>query len=325
MRQLPWVYRRGELAHDGWVSVVDESLPGWQYAGLRIANLDRGASVALSDTGMERLLIPLAGSFEVIHGTHPGSQSNTGATHLAGRTSVFAGPTDVLYLPFDHTAEITGHGRIAVAEARTDIAKPVQHIAAAAIPVELRGAGRCSRQVHNLGTPQSLDAARLIVCEVLTPEGNTSSYPPHKHDTQIPGRETRLAEIYYFEPQWHGRGEPAVLSQEAPSPEAPPPEAPPPDAAAFALFTAYSSEAGQIDIETRVGNGDIALIPYGYHGPAVAVPGYDLYYLNVMAGPDPEREWRISDDPAYAWIRDTWAGEAIDPRLPFRAPETPKG
>lgn len=312
MRQLPWIYRRGELARDGWATVVDESLPGWQHAGLRIANLDGGATVTLPEVGVERLLVPLAGSFEV---THAGSQSNTGTTHLAGRISVFAGPTDVLYLPFDHTAEITGHGRIAVAEARTDIVKPVQHIAAAAIPVELRGAGRCSRQVHNLGTPQSLDAARLIVCEVLTPEGNTSSYPPHKHDTQIPGRETRLAEIYYFEPQRHGRGEPAV----------PRPEAPPPAAAAFALFTAYSSTAGQIDIETRVGSGDIALIPFGYHGPAVAIPGYDLYYLNVMAGPDPEREWRISDDPAYAWIRDTWAGEAVDPRLPFRIPGTPEG
>ncbi len=315
MRQGPWVYRRGELARDGWASVVDASLPGWQYAGLRIANLDRGASVALSDTGMERLLVPLAGSFEVTYAVRAARERDTGTTHLAGRSSVFAGPTDVLYLPFDRTAEIRGNGRIAIAEARTGIAKPVQHIPAAAMPVELRGTGRCSRQVHNLGTPQSLDAARLIVCEVLTPEGNTSSYPPHKHDTQIAGRETRLAEIYYFEPQRHDCG----------GHDAPTPEMPLPDDGAFALFTAYSSAAGQIDIETRVGRGDIALIPYGYHGPAVAVPGYDLYYLNVMAGPDPEREWRISDDPAYAWIRDTWAGDAVDSRLPFRASETPKG
>ena len=63
--------------------------------------------------------------------------------------------------------------------------------------------------------------------------------------------------------------------------------------------------------------GDVALVPYGYHGPAVAAPGYDLYYLNVMAGPDPERVWLITDDPAHGWVRGTWDGQDIDPRLPY--------
>jgi 5-deoxy-glucuronate isomerase len=66
-----------------------------------------------------------------------------------------------------------------------------------------------------------------------------------------------------------------------------------------------------------VRTGDVALVPYGYHGPAAAAPGYDLYYLNVMAGPGAERAWRISDDPAHAWIRSTWDGQAPDPRLPY--------
>jgi 5-deoxy-glucuronate isomerase len=61
----------------------------------------------------------------------------------------------------------------------------------------------------------------------------------------------------------------------------------------------------------------VVLIPSGWHGPSMAAPGYDLYYLNVMAGPAAQREWLISDDPEHAWIRDTWAGQGVDPRLPI--------
>ena len=62
----------------------------------------------------------------------------------------------------------------------------------------------------------------------------------------------------------------------------------------------------------------MVLIPHGWHGPSMAAPGYDLYYLNVMAGPGAERAWLICDDPAHAWVRDTWHDQAVDPRLPFR-------
>jgi 5-deoxy-glucuronate isomerase len=61
----------------------------------------------------------------------------------------------------------------------------------------------------------------------------------------------------------------------------------------------------------------VALVPFGYHGPAAAAPGYDLYYLNVMAGPDAERQWLIADDPAHAWVRDSWRDSPFDPRLPY--------
>ena len=67
----------------------------------------------------------------------------------------------------------------------------------------------------------------------------------------------------------------------------------------------------------EVGAGDVVLVPHGWHGPSMAAPGYDLYYLNVMAGPARERAWRFCDDPAHAWIRGTWAGQPIDPRLPM--------
>lgn len=291
-----WFHPRGELAAEGWESVVDERTPGWAHTGLRVAELSAGETLSLDATGVERIIVPLAGTFSVTH--TEGSATET--TTLAGRRSVFDGPTDVLYLSSATTAELSGSGRVAVATSNTSSVHPTRYIPAVDTPIELRGAGTSSRQVHNFGTPATLDAARLIVCEVLTPAGNWSSYPPHKHDELVPGHETRLEEIYYFEvaPERNLGG--AAFGAQA-----------------FGMFSTYSSPAGDIDINARVHSGDIALVPYGYHGPAVAAPGYDLYYLNVMAGPDAERDWLISDDPAHAWIRDSWTGQQIDPRLPF--------
>ncbi|KRE31425.1 5-deoxy-glucuronate isomerase [Agromyces sp. Soil535] len=289
-----WFHRRGLLARDGWESVVDAGTPGWRHTGLRVTHLTKGEELQLAETGVERIVVPLSGSFTVAHR----DDERVTTTRLHGRTSVFSGPTDVLYLSSASTAVLTGEGRIAVASSPTDDVRPTRYIAASETPVELRGAGASSRQVHNFGTPQALDAARLIVCEVITPAANWSSYPPHKHDEHHPGAESRLEEIYYFEAA-------PVAGSDASAD------------AAFGLFSTYSSPAGDIDINAMVRTGDIALVPYGYHGPAVAAPGYDLYYLNVMAGPDAEREWLISDDPAHAWVRDTWNGQDVDPRLPY--------
>jgi len=294
-----WFHRRGDLGRSGWESVVDADTPGWAHTGIRIAEIVAGETLHLP-TGVESIVVPLAGSFTVTHV----EGGVTTATTLAGRASVFAGPTDVLYVSVAAAAEITGAGRVAIATSPTDLVRPTAYLAAGDVPVELRGAGRSSRQVHNFGTPGALDAARLIVCEVLTPSENWSSYPPHKHDEHAPGHESRLEEIYYFETA-PVRGSDAAA------------------ASAFGMFSTYSSPAGEIDINAMVRSGDIALVPFGYHGPAVAAPGYDLYYLNVMAGPDPERQWLISDDPAHAWVRDTWTGQAFDDRLPF--PDGKKG
>ena len=79
----------------------------------------------------------------------------------------------------------------------------------------------------------------------------------------------------------------------------------------------YASDDRPIDVAAEVRSGDVVLVPYGWHGPAMAAPGYDLYYLNVMAGPGRVREWLISDDPHHGWIRQTWDPALIDPRLPF--------
>jgi len=295
--ETEWFHRRGELARAGWQSVVDSSTPGWQHTGLKVGECAPGTALELPEAAEERIIVPLVGRFEVTH-TENGV---TTRTRLAGRDSVFAGPTDVLYLSAAASAVIEGEGRVAVASSPTTRVHPTRHITAAETPVELRGAGRSSRQVHNFGTPAALDAERLIVCEVITPAENWSSYPPHKHDEHIDGHESRLEEIYYFEsaPIAGGTAEPA---------------------SAFGMFSTYSSPAGEIDISAMVRTGDIALVPYGYHGPAVAAPGYDLYYLNVMAGPDPERAWLITEDPAHAWVRDTWTGQQPDPRLPYSSP-----
>lgn len=79
----------------------------------------------------------------------------------------------------------------------------------------------------------------------------------------------------------------------------------------------YGTEDRPIDVLAEVRTGDVVVIPHGWHGPSMATPGYDLYYLNVMAGPGAERQWLICDDPAHAWIRETWAGQEPDPRLPL--------
>lgn len=291
-----WFHRRGALARDGWESVVDAALPGWEHTGLRVAELRAGETLALDGTGDERLVVPLSGAFEVT--VTEGGERHTVA--LTGRASVFSGPTDVLYVGAGSTIGIAGSGRVAVASSPTTERFPTRHVTASETPVELRGGGSSSRQVHNFGTPDALDAARFIVCEVITPAQNWSSYPPHKHDEHVDGVESRLEEIYYFE--------------SAPVAGAPTTVDP---SGAFGLFSTSSSPAGEIEIDAQVFTGDIALVPYGYHGPAVAAPGYDLYYLNVMAGPDPERVWRITDDPRHTWVRDEWAAAGIDPRLPY--------
>jgi 5-deoxy-glucuronate isomerase len=183
-------------------------------------------------------------------------------------------------------------GRFALASARARRARPFRHVPAADIPVELRGAGNCSRQVNNFAMPGVLDADRLIACEVLTPAGNWSSYPPHKHDTAGPA-ETELEEIYYFEVSGGPPGHPGLGYQRV-----------------------YGTPERPADLLAEVRSGDVVLIPHGWHGPSMAVPGYDLYYLNVMAGPG-ERDWRACDDPAHGWVRGTWASQPADPRLPL--------
>jgi 5-deoxy-glucuronate isomerase len=305
-----WFFPAGSLADDLWDAVVDPGAgrwantasadSAWRHTGIRVASVAAGETRTLPAGDIERIVIPLHGSFAVRTREVDGA---TGVFELAGRTSVFDGPSDVLYLGVGVAAELSAvgrSGRVAVAEAPASARKPTRYIAREDVQVELRGAGRSSRQVHNFGTPDALDADRFIVCEVITPAENWSSYPAHKHDTHVPGVESTLEEIYYFETDVTRGAIPGG-----------------PGSDAFGLFATYASDDRDIQTNALVRTGDIALVPHGFHGPAAAAPGYDLYYLNVMAGPNPERVWNITDDPAHSWVRASWHGQDIDPRLPY--------
>ncbi|WP_284985965.1 5-deoxy-glucuronate isomerase [Arthrobacter sp. fls2-241-R2A-172] len=294
-----WVYPLGTATDGKWDISLGTSdstlaLDGWAHTGLKVATLAAGAAVELPAAPEERIVVPLSGSFTVT--------VDDGVYSLAGRQSVFHGPSDVLYTGIDKAVSISSNdgGRVAIATAPAKAGYPTRLITAKETPVELRGAGNCSRQVHNFGTPAALEADRFIVCEVITPAGNWSSYPPHKHDEEKDG-ETSLEEIYYFE------------TRVAPGSQAPE------DTDPVGYARVYASDERPIDVSAEVRTGDVVLVPYGWHGPAMAAPGYDLYYLNVMAGPGRVRDWLISDDPHHGWIRQTWEGQDTDPRLPFGA------
>jgi 5-deoxy-glucuronate isomerase len=268
------------------VGEITPETAGWGYSGLRILKLAAGQRETISTDGSEYVVVSLGGAAQVTVDGQPYA--------LEGRSDVFAGPSDLVYAPRDAELSIASEagGRFALASARCDRQLAPAYLPKADVPVELRGAGQSSRQVNNFGIPGVLEADRLIACEVLTPGGNWSSWPPHKHDEERDG-ETALEEIYYFEVA-DGPSGPGIGFQRV-----------------------YGHEGADIDVTTEIRTGDAVLIPHGWHGPSIAAPGYDLYYLNVMAGPGPERAWLICDDPAHAWVRDTWADQAVDPRLPF--------
>ncbi|MFL6080231.1 MAG: 5-deoxy-glucuronate isomerase [Ornithinibacter sp.] len=275
-----------------------DPVPGWQHTTLRVATIVPSDRVEHDSADEETLVVPLVGSWRVE------VTEADGATHtadLAGRASVFDGPTDVVYAGRGSRVTVTNTGpdagRVALCGAPATKAaapKPYRHVTASEVPVELRGAGLASREVRNMGLPDVLDADSFLVCEVVTPAGNWSSWPPHKHDEERPGEETSLEEIYYVETRsTDPRGTDPV-----------------------GYLRLYGSTTERpLDVLAEVRTGDVVLVPHGWHGPAVAAPDADLYYLNVMAGPGPERAWRICDDPAHAWVRDTWPDLPVDPRL----------
>ncbi|MGQ0630345.1 MAG: 5-deoxy-glucuronate isomerase [Sporichthyaceae bacterium] len=265
------------------VEVAPGVRPGWSHTSLRTLDLTPGGT-HIFDTGVEEaIILPLAGSATVT--------CDAETFTLAGRESVFDAVSDFCYIPRDATVRITSArgGRFAVAGAPCERRLTPRQQHAADVAVEVRGAGQATRQVNNLCMPGGFEADRLIVVEVLTPGGNWSSYPPHKHDEDRPGEESELEEIYYVE-----------LSRPG-----------------FAYLQVYGNPQRPVDLLAQVGPGDVVLVPHGWHGPAVAAPGVDLYYLNVMAGPGLERAWHICDDPAHAWVRDTWARQSPDPRVPM--------
>ncbi|GAA2121800.1 5-deoxy-glucuronate isomerase [Glycomyces algeriensis] len=273
----------GSTADGDYDTVVTPATAGWTYSGLKVLALQPGGTATFATGDAETLVLPLSGGCTV---TCDGE-----VFEVQGRRNVFSRVTDFVYVPRD--AEVTvasaSGGRFALPSARCERRLTARYGPAEDVPVELRGSGQASRQVNNFCTPETFEADKLIACEVITPGGNWSSYPPHKHDEAKDG-EAELEEIYYFE----------VSDQDG-----------------IAWQRVYGTPERPIEVSEAVRSGDVVVIPHGWHGPSAAAPGYDLYYLNVMAGPGEDRAWLISDDPAHAWVRSTWAPEDLDPRLPL--------
>ncbi len=280
-----YLLRSGSAGSGAYEVGVTPESAGWGYSSLKIISLEPDGSHRFETGSDEVIVLPLNGSVAV--------EVDDSHCELDGRQSVFEGATDIAYVGTGRAVILrsAGGGRFALCGARTQSALPLRYLAASEVPVELRGAGQSSRQVRNFGTPESLDAVKIIACEVITPAGNWSSYPAHKHD-QASETESELEEIYYFEIAAGPGGQPG-----------------------FGFMRTSASPGHDIDVLEEVRDRDTVLVPYGWHGPCVAAPGFDMYYLNVMAGPGTERVWKISDHPDQAWVRSTWETQSVDPRL----------
>ncbi|GAB3451616.1 5-deoxy-glucuronate isomerase [Kineococcus endophyticus] len=285
----------GASAAGGFDLVVSPESAGWGYSSLRVLTLAPGASRTVATGEDELLVLPLSGSCTV--------EVDGERFELAGRTSVFDGVTDFAYVGRD--SELTVHsaagGVFSFPGARASRRLPARYGPASGVPVELRGAGQASRQVNNFATPAAFETDKLIACEVLTPGGNWSSYPPHRHD-RTSDVESELEEIYYYEFR-------ALAPDGVPTV--------PGGVGIQQVYGDVQDPDRPIDVLEEVHSGDVVLIPHGWHGPSIASPAYDMYYLNVMAGPEDERAWKICDDPAHGWVRSTWDGQQVDARLPF--------
>jgi 5-deoxy-glucuronate isomerase len=251
---------------------------GWDRVHFAVRHLPAGASGSGLSRDAERCLVLLRGAFHI---------SWTGAHHRAGpRADVFSGYPHAVYLPARTPFELVADTACEIADcrARSTASFAPRLIRPEDCGYEIRGGGNATRQIVDI-MPPAFPADRLLICEVYTPSGNWSSYPPHKHDTDDPPREVDLEEIYYFRYK---------------------------DPNGYGFHRVYSSRR---DETVRVTHGDVVAVRDGYH-PFVTAYGYDAYYLNVLAGT--RRSMAASDDPRYARFRHDWP--PADARLPLVAP-----
>jgi 5-deoxy-glucuronate isomerase len=295
---------------DGTVVQLTPQDAGWDWTGITVVSVPAGGSRTVRTGPSEAFVLPLTGGLEVEISDEAGT--SLASYSLTGRDSVFAAVTDFAYAGRDSTVTLRAPagGRaaeVAMPSSRCASVLPPAYGAAADVPVEVRGAGNATRQVTNFGVPGVWDhAEKLICCELITPPGNWSSYPPHKHDASDPpeGQDCPVVneEIYYYRI--------AGTDQVTPS------------RSGFGYHRTYTGaehdQAGlaPLDELVEVRDHDVVLVPHGYHGPCIAAPGYPMYYLNVMAGPAEDRALAFCDDPAHGWVRGTWDGMATDPRCP---------
>lgn len=251
---------------------------GFDYLSFETRRLAKGQSLAARTDNNELAIVILGGhcSVESSHGQWSG---------IGQRRNVFEGKPYTLYLPIccEFTVAADTDCDLAFCYSRAGKAFPARLVQPDEVRVEIRGGGNATRQIHHMLTPE-FPADRLLIVEVYTPSGNWSSYPPHKHDKHAPPGEVDLEEIYYYRID---------------RPEG------------YAIQRVYTPSR-DIDETITVRDGELVLIPEGYH-PVVAAHGYNVYYLNALAGS--ARSMAASDDPDFAWVRAGWRD--TDPRVPL--------
>ncbi|MBA3642039.1 MAG: 5-deoxy-glucuronate isomerase [Acidobacteriota bacterium] len=263
---------------NGLLLDITPAAVGWEFVHFIVRRLVAGEKLPLRTRGEECAIVLLSGAGEVT--------IDAGAPQPFGpRTNVFDSYPHGLYLPDGHAAVLLASQVTEVAECRAPSRAVLEPrvIAPADCGFEIRGGGNATRQIVDI-LPPAFPADKLLICEVFTPGGNWSSYPPHKHDVDNPPGEVDLEEIYYYR-----------MKQ--------------PDG--YGLQRLYTAD-GARDETVKVEDGDLVLVRDGYH-PYVSAYGIDSYYLNVLAGT--RRSMAASDDPRYAAVRSSWP--APDPRLPM--------
>jgi len=249
------------------VDITPESA-GWKHVGFRALRLAAGEEEHVNTGERELCVVVLTGEVTA-------TVDDVTYAALGGRDSVFAdvGPAS-LYVPRGKSVRIvaTRDAEVALCTAPSDAtARNVRRIDPSTMRHSVRGSGSNTRYVCDILPHDDPTAAHLLVVEVRTPAGHSSSYPPHKHDLEQPPVETQLEETYYHRLN--------------------PPQG-------FAFQRVYTDDRS-LDEACAVEDHDVVLVPRGYH-PVVAPHAYELYYLNVMAGPN--RLWVFKNDPAHEWM-----------------------
>lgn len=250
---------------------------GWDFIRFSVRRVAAGTTWRVRTRGDECCVVLLQGGGEV-------SIDRGAPAPFGPRRDVFASYPHAVYLPDGHAMSFRATETSEIAECRAPSDKPLEPrlVRPEDCGFEIRGGGNATRQIVDI-LPPSFPADRLLICEVFTPSGNWSSYPPHKHDVDNPPSEADLEETYYYRMRT-------------------------PDAYGFQRL--YSAD-GLRDTTLKVEDGDLVIIRDGYH-PFVTAYGYDAYYLNVLAGT--RRSMAASDDPRYAALRASWPPP--DPRAP---------
>lgn len=279
MKQKENLVHSRELAADqsGELLRLPREEAGWEWMSFFVRRLTPGMVWEVETRGEEALLVLLGGRCRAEWGN--------GEQEIGERRNVFEGFPYALYLPSNSHAILKGQTICEVAECRVPSNARLEPrlITPRDVVSSLRGGENASRQIVDIIRPE-FPADRLIAVEVYTPGGNWSSYPPHKHDVHNPPQEVDLDEIYYYRID-HAEG--------------------------FAFQNLYNPGTSQ-DVTLKVHDGDAVLVRDGYH-PVVAGPGYNVYYLNFLAGTS--RTMAVVEDPERVWVRSTW--KQPDPRLPL--------